>query len=138
MYAFVKEDNSGNKLYLRITYNSKNEPSSAVIHLKLKEENYSRMIGSYDFDTKTFYCKRNSQKHYHNKMKGYGFNWSVIDDEYLDIKIIHLTIDEKEVITFDKQILNTYGKFLNFKQQGFELQKFLPMEVLREKVGQYA
>lgn len=136
--TFVKEDNSGNKLYLRVLFKAKNQPSSATIHLKLKNENYSRMIGSYDYATKTFYCKRNSEKHYHNKMRGYGFNWSVLDDEHLDIQTIHLNIDDTENLVFTKELLNTHGKFLNFKQQGFELQKFMPMEILREKLKQYA
>ena len=63
--------------------------------------------------------------------KSYGFNWNIINDADLGIKTIHLVVDKKDKYIIPKTILETYGKFLNFKQQGFELQKFLPFDMIK-------
>lgn len=128
----TKEDSSGNRLYYRCTMSENNLVSKAEIHLKLKGENHTRKIGKYYAASRSFYCIRNSAKHYHRKMKGYGFNWSAINDVELDIQTIHLLIDDKERYAFGKDILDKYGVFLNFKSQGFELQRFLPIDIIRK------
>lgn len=129
---YKNEDKQGNELYMRVFYNEHNEAQNAIIHLKLKGGKYPRQLGNLVFSTRTFFCKRNSAKHYHNKMKGYGFNWTILEDATLSIEKIHLVIDETQHYEFDKSVIKTYGKFLNFKEQGFELQRFLPLVVIRE------
>lgn len=128
---FMNQDNSGNKLYLRVFFDAKKQPRTAIILLKLKGESYPRQLGNYNFDTKTFFCKRNSTKHYHYKTKGYGFNWTILEDPMLDVQNIHMVVDEKEHYIFNKSLIAEYGRFLNFKQQGFELQRFMSMELIR-------
>lgn len=127
----MNEDKHGNRLYMRVFFDANKEPKNAIIHLKLKDGNYPRQIGNYDFTTRTFFCKRNSSKHYHYKTKGYGFNWTILEDPTLAIEKIHLVIDENENYIFKKSLINEYGRFLNFKEQGFELQRFMPMELIR-------
>jgi hypothetical protein len=129
---YKNEDKQGNELYLRVFIDEKNEPQNAIVHLKLKNGKYPRQLGNLIFSTKTFYCKRDSSKHFHYKTKGYGFNWTILEDATLAIEKIHLVVDETQHYVFDKSIIKNYGSFLNFKEQGFELQRFLPMAIIKK------
>jgi hypothetical protein len=71
-------------------------------------------------------------KHYHYQVKGFGFNWTILNDSYLNIENIHLLVDDKDRYVFKKDLLTRYGNFLNFKQQGFELQKFLKFQLIKD------
>lgn len=128
---YKNEDKQGNELYMRVFYDEKNEPQNAIIHLKLKSGKYPRQLGNLIFSTRTFFCKRDSAKHYHHKAKGYGFNWTILNDPTLSIEKVHLVIDETQHYVFEKSVIKNYGIFLNFQEQGFELQKFLPMEIIK-------
>lgn len=128
---FKNEDAQGNELYMRVYYDEKDVAQNAILYLKLKGEKTPRQLGNLIFLTRTFFCKRSSSKHYHYKTKGYGFNWTILQDPYLCIEKIHLVVDETEHYQFDKSVIKDYGIFLNFKQQGFELQRFLPMEIIK-------
>ena len=44
---------------------------------------------------------------------------------------INLTIDDGKQYLIPKNVLMLQGQFLNFKSSGFELQKFLPVDVIR-------
>lgn len=125
------EDKAGNKLVMRVYYDENKTDTNATLYLRLKSENRPRMLGNIDFATRTFYCKRNRAKHYHHQMKGFGFNWTVLDDNYLNIQKIHLLVDDSERYVFNKSLIKDYGKFLNFKQQGFELQRFINFELIK-------
>lgn len=129
---YMNEDTQGNKLYMRVFYNEHKNPQNAILHLKLKSENAARQLGVVIFPTRTFFCKRNSAKHFHRKTNGYGFNWSILNDPTLFIQRIHLVVDENEQYYFDKSIIEQYGKFLNFKEQGFELQRFLNIDIIKQ------
>lgn len=126
-----KSDNFGNDLYLRVFSDENNKDVGASIYLKLKSENKRRNIGTLFFNDRSFHVIRDSSKHYHYVSKSYGFNWNIINDDFLNIKTVHLVVDKSERYIIPKSVMETYGKFLNFKQQGFELQKFLPMEIIR-------
>jgi hypothetical protein len=108
-----------------------NKDVGATIHLKLKSENKRRNIGTIYFNDRSFHVLRNSAKHYHYMSKSYGFNWNIITDDFLNIKSVYLVVDKSERYIIPKSVMETYGKFLNFKQQGFELQKFLPMDMIK-------
>jgi len=127
-----KADNGGNELHLRIFSDENNVDVAGTIHLKLKSEGKRRNLGTLYYHDRSFHVLRDSSKHYHYMTKSYGFNWSIIDDADLNIKSIHLIVDRSEKYIIPKSILETYGRFLNFKQQGFELQKFLPMDMIRK------
>ena len=122
---FAQDDKSGNRLFLRVFIDDEtNEKVSANIHLKLANEKRQRLIGNYYFHERTIYMKRTSEKHYHRLTKSYGFNYLLINDPYLDIKWITAEIDGFKY-KFPKALIDQYGSFLHFKQEGFELQKFL-------------
>ena len=127
----AKSDNFGNDLYLRVFSDENNKDVGASIYLKLKSENKRRNIGTLFFNDRSLHVIRDSGKHYHYVSKSYGFNWNIIDDDFLNIKSVHLVVDKSERYIIPKSIMETYGKFLNFKQQGFELQKFLPMDMIK-------
>jgi hypothetical protein len=128
---FAKEDSANNILYLRVFYDENEVKVGATIHLKLQAEERQRMIGDYYFHDSTIYLKRDSSKHFFKKTKSFGFNWNIIDDEFLSVKNIHLTIDSTNYL-FPKKLLEISGQFMNFKQVGFELQKFLPFEIIKQ------
>ena len=129
--VLAKEDNAGNTLYLRIWSNENKLDVGGSIFLKLKSEIKKRNLGNLIIKDRSFHIIRDSGKHYHYKSKSYGFNWNIINDADLGIKTIHLIVDKKDKYIIPKSILDTYGKFLNFKQQGFELQKFLPFDMIK-------
>ena len=126
-----QDDKGGNRLYLRVFIDDEtNEKVSANIHLKLKDEAKNRLIGNYYFHEKTIYLKRSSEKHYHRATKSYGFNYLVINDPYLDIKWVVAEIDGIKY-RFPKSMIDQYGSYLQFKQQGFELQRFLKFGLIK-------
>jgi hypothetical protein len=129
--VLAKEDNAGNTLYLRIWSDENKLDVGGTIFLKLKSESKKRNLGNLTIKDRSFHIIRDSNKHYHYKSKSYGFNWNIINDAELGIKSIHLIVDKKDKYVIPKTILDTYGKFLNFKQQGFELQKFLPFDMIK-------
>lgn len=128
---YADDDRQGNRIYLRVFHNEKKENVSANIHLKLKSEKHPRLIGSYHFDEKTFYCIRKMSKHYHYATKGFGFNWRILEDPYLDIQRIEMVLDDEVHYNFPKSLIKEYGTFLNFKEQGFELQRFIRLELIK-------
>jgi hypothetical protein len=129
--VLAKEDNAGNTLYLRIWSNENKLDVGGSIFLKLRSESKKRNLGNLIIKDRSFHIIRDSGKHYHYKSKSYGFNWNIINYAELGIKSIHLIVDKKDKYVIPKTILDTYGKFLNFKQQGFELQKFLPFDMIK-------
>ncbi len=113
-------DNYGNELLLE-----SGRPYTIRLILKGKRP---KLIGHYDAHTKTLIVKRNSARHYHYVSKSYGFNHEVMTS--LEIDKVQITIDKE---LFEVPIDEfKYAKHLNFSQQGFELQKFLPVEIIRK------
>ena len=129
--TFANEDASGNKVYLRIFYDENNVHQNANIHLKLKEEATPRLLGTFDFITRTFHCKRNTSKHLHRKSKSFGFNWTILNDTFLAVEKVYIIVDEENHYCFPISLIKEYGHFLNFKQQGFELQKFMNFDLIK-------
>lgn len=96
-----------------------------TIDLKLGSEKRKRRLGVITKSTKTFKIKRIRTKHLFRKGNAYGFNHYVLStgksfdtvtlsDDFSDWKIPVSYILEK-------------GKYLMFKQQGFELQIFVSL-----------
>jgi hypothetical protein len=86
-----------------------------------------KLIAHYDYEKKTLIVKRNSERHYHYKTKSYGFNYALFEN--LDIDTVNLTID-KENYNIPAKVFNQ-ARVMNFSGEGFELQKFLPIEIIR-------
>jgi hypothetical protein len=87
-----------------------------------------KLIAHYDYGKKTLIVKRNSERHYHYKTKSYGFNYALFEN--LDIDTVNLTID-KENFNIPAKVFNQ-ARVMNFSGEGFELQKFLPIEIIRQ------
>ena len=128
---FVKEDKFNNKIFLRVFYNEQKEKLSGNLHLNLVKEKRNRFIGTYHYPEKTLYVKRSSKKHLFRKSKSYGFNYTLIASNDLEIDYIHLTVDDDTNYLIPKSFLTNYGSFLTFKEQGFEVQKFYPVALLK-------
>ena len=128
--VFVKEDKFYNKIYLRVFYDERNQMISGNIHLKLVSETRNRLIGAYHYADKTLYIKRSSSKHLFRKNRSYGLNYDLISSNDLDIDFVHLTVDRQTKYLLPKSFLENYGSFLTFKQQGFEVQKFYPVDLM--------
>lgn len=129
-HKFVKDDNMGNKMYLRVMTDEQGVNQNANIHLKLSTESHYRSIGNYFFKDNTLYVKRESDKHLHRQTKSYGFNNDLLNDPYLNIQWIVADIDGVRY-RFPMTLMKDYGSFLQFKKQGFELQRFLKFALIK-------
>lgn len=89
------------------------------------------MLGTFDFNTRTFYCKRSIAKHLHRKSKSFGFNWTILGDAFLSVENVYIIVDDTDHYCFQISLIKDYGQFLNFKQQGFELQRFMSFELIK-------
>jgi hypothetical protein len=117
---YQQTDNFGNKITLE-----SGKPMPIRLFLKGKRP---KLIAHYDWDSRTLIVKRNSARHFHYTSKSYGFNFAILDS--LEINEVHLTID-KERFNIPFKAFES-ARVLNFSQQGFEVQKFLPVEIIRK------
>ena len=113
-------DKQGNRLLMEY-----GKPYRLRLFLKGKRP---KLIAHYDLDKKTLIVKKNSERHYHYKTKSYGFNYALFEN--LDIDYVHLTID-KEIFNIPAEAFKQ-ARVMNFSGEGFELQKFLPIEIIRK------
>jgi hypothetical protein len=113
-------DGKGNRLVLE-----SGKPMPLRLFLKGQRP---KLIAHYNPEKKVLILKRNSERHYHYKSKSYGFNYAILDS--LEIEQVHLTIDKENFIIPIKAFES--ARVLNFSQQGFEVQKFLPVEIIRK------
>ena len=128
-------DQEGNEIRLRMCFNEYLKPVTATVYLQLKNsQSYPRQIGYIDVPTKTFHCFRDSSKHLHIKSNSYGFNYFLTDRRF-GIEKIKVKIDNISYC-FDTELLNSDSAVMFYKSQGFEVQKFLPFEILKNfRVG---
>lgn len=133
LYKFP--DDFGNQIVFKILFNEYSKAVSATIYLRLKDSgNYPRQIGYIDIPNRTFHCYRDSEKHLHLKTNSYGFNYFLTEEKF-GIDKINVKIDRTQYL-FGVEVLNTESHVLNFKSQGFEIQKFLPMDIIKKyRVG---
>ena len=113
-------DNKGNRLLL-----ISGKPYQIKLELKGRKP---KLIAQYDNTSKTLFVKRNSARHYHYKSKSYGFNAELLNS--LEIDNVNITIDREQFIIPFSEFKN--ARHLNFGQEGYELQKFLPVEIIRK------
>lgn len=113
-------DGKGNRLLL-----ISGRPYQIKLELKGKKP---KLIAQWDSISKTLFVKRNSERHYHYKSKSYGFNAELLGS--LQIENVNITIDREQFLVPIDEFKN--ARHLNFQQEGFELQKFLPVETIRK------
>ena len=107
-----------------------NGDKTVKLFLKLKAEGFRRRIGTITKSTKTLRLTRDRSKHLHFKSNSYGFNHHVLKEGKLFDKIS--LSDQHEAWKIPKDYILEHGKFLFFKNQGFELQTFLSLEELNQ------
>lgn len=95
------------------------------IHLKLKGENRKRLVGRMNKAKRILEVKRKRGKHLHYTSNSYGFNYHILSNAKLFDKI--LLSDEHGEYAIPVEAILDDGKFLFFKQQGFEKQIFMTL-----------
>jgi hypothetical protein len=102
--------------------------SGNVISLKLKSETRTREIGLINLQEKYLAVNRVRSKHLFRKNSSYGFNHYILLNAKKFDKI-KLSDDIGTWLIPIKLILEK-GSFLHFNKDGFELQIFLPLDII--------
>jgi hypothetical protein len=102
-----------------------------VLYLKLQSETRKRKVGVITKSTKTIKITRTREKHLFNKMYAYGFNEYILREAKL-FDTVWLKDNYEEWKVPVKFILETGQNYLHFKQQGFDLQRFVTLEELEQ------
>ena len=105
-----------------------------TILLKLASETKTRRIGLINSKNQ-LYIKRKRIIHLHYKSDSYGFNHYIIDNAKKFSSV--LLIDERGRYLIPNRVILDEGKFLYFKQEGFERQIFLSLDIINQyKINQ--
>lgn len=134
--SFTKEDDKGNIILAQFTLVD-GVPTGVDLYLKLKAEQKRRKLGWIDLDKGIFVVKRKIGTHRHFASNSYGFNYEILKEQHLfKFQIIHLIEDTGTEYYFLKQLIEKHGTFMNYKQQGFELQRFISLDLLKPFIKQ--
>ena len=112
-------DKDGNEIVIK----------NKIISLRLAAENRLRQVGIIN-SKKQLSVKRKRIAHLHYKSQSYGFNHYIIDNAKKFNKV--LLSDERGTYLIPNKIILDMGEFLYFKQQGFEIQIFLSLEIINQ------
>lgn len=101
-----------------------------VLKLKLKSEKRTRRLGVINLGQKTIEIKRDSTKHLFKKNRSYGFNYQVLNDgkKFDNVRLK----DEANEWLIPKSYILDNGKFLFFKEEGFERQVFVTLAEIEQ------
>lgn len=122
--SFFIDDTGKNKLMVK--QNSK----LTTLTLKLGETK-SRHIGTVTKSTRTVAMVRTREKHLFRKGNAYGFGYYVLKNQS-SIDWVRLSDDLGNHWKIPVRYIVEKGKFLYFKNQGFELQRFVSLEALEQ------
>lgn len=122
--TFFIDENGDNKVMIKSTSKTK------TVFLLLKGEGRSRKIGTITLSTKAITIKRKREEHLFRKGNSYGFNSWVLR-EAQDFHTIMLN-DELCHWRIPVKFILENGKYLNFSQNGFELQQFVSLEQIEQ------
>lgn len=105
-----------------------------TLFIQLKNEKVPRKIGVINVEEKTLIIKRIENIHLFLKNNSYGFNYTVLSTAttFDKVKLIEKTTAETNEYVIPLEEILKKGDFLNFKQQGFELQIFLKKEIIEQ------
>lgn len=113
-------DKHGNSLWIM---------NSGNVYLKLLKEKKKRRLGFIDRGKKIFYIRRKRATHLFRKTNAYGFNHHLMS-KAKSFDTISLK-DEFGQYEFPVSKIIRHGRtHLQFKKKGFELQLFLPLEII--------
>lgn len=118
MSDWHKEDMHGNKIMVK--------DYDVILQLAGGER---RKIAFIDEVGKQLVIHRNSQKHLMRKINGYGFNEQLLKFAVKSTHILFI-LDGRYKYKIPIKMIQEEGQYLNFKQQGFELQLFVPMSLI--------
>jgi hypothetical protein len=102
--------------------------SGNSISLKLKSEKRIRQIGTINLKDKYLSVDRIRSKHLFRKNNSYGFNHYVLFNATKFDKV--LLSDDFGTWLIPISIILEKGSFLHFNKDGFELQIFLPLDII--------
>jgi hypothetical protein len=129
---FIKPDKHGNVLTAIFQIEGK-ETQAIIVRIRVRGENRERTVGVYEVADKIFHVKRDSEKHFHRMSQSYGFNWEILNDSmFKEVQNIHLLVDGSRNYLIPIAAIRQHGRALMFKQQGFELQLFVPLSVIEQ------
>lgn len=114
----TQSDNFGNSIFV----------SNNVIFLKLKSETRSREIGFMNIEEKYLEVKRDRKKHLFRRNNSYGFNYYVLSNAKKFDKI--MLSDDCGTWMIPIKLILEEGSFLHFNKEGFELQIFMPINII--------
>lgn len=104
---------------------------TVVLYIKLQSEGgRSRKVGVITKSTKTLKITRKRDKHLFRKLNAYGFNEYVLANGKSFDKI--WLKDDFNEWKIPVDFILKEGEYLNFKAQGFELQKFISLEKIEQ------
>lgn len=107
---------------------------SITIKLVLAVEKKEREIGTVNIKERILQIKRVRTKHLFNKNSSYGFNEFIIKNASTFDKI--QLVDEHDTWMIPKSFIEENGKYLFFKELGFEKQLFIGLkEIEKFKIG---
>ena len=101
-----------------------------TVKVTLSLSGSTRHLGTINLATRTIVMTRNRETHLFNKSNSYGFNYYLLKNAKLFDKISLSDNYDKWVI--DRQYILDNGKILQFSQQGFELQTFIPLDSIEQ------
>lgn len=100
------------------------------LYIKLASERYRRHVGRVIENVRRFHVERSENIHLLKKANAYGFNYHVLKvATKFDTVVIHEK-ESKSIYSIPREDILAKGKFMFFKQQGFELQTFIDRETL--------
>jgi hypothetical protein len=103
-----------------------------LIIVKLLLKNMKpRMIGTVTKSTRTIEMKRKIGKHLHYMTNSYGFNDYILREQ-TTFDWVRLSDDLGNHWKIPVSYILEKGTYLKFKQQGFELQRFVSLENLEQ------
>jgi len=103
-----------------------------LIIVKLLLKNMKpRMIGTVTKSTRTIEMRRKRGKHLHYMTNSYGFNDYILREQ-TTFDWVRLSDDLGNHWKIPVSYILEEGKYLNFKGQGFELQRFVSLENLEQ------
>jgi hypothetical protein len=115
------QDSSGNKLIA--------SHKDSIINLSLLlADGKKRAIGQIDKATRTLRLIRSRSKHLMRVNNSYGINYYLIENGQTFDKVE--IVDEQSRWVVPKEYIIEHCTTMNFKTQGFELQKFISLDKL--------
>lgn len=123
--SFFIDDTGVNKLMVK--------QNNKLIKLILKLGNFKpRHIGTVTKSTRTIQMVRDRTKnHLFREGNAYGFGYYVLKNQSI-IDWVRLSDNENNYWKIPVKYIIENGRFMNFKQQGFELQKFVSLNELEQ------